>query len=129
IPAEGKVDLVTDGKPTGQEAALTAAEARVPRRRSLGEPSALSLSGVTRESDRIVVDVAARADKVELFAEGPSPEGALPLPDRVAGARAGLKRFPFAPDGLPPGASRDGGVLTLTAITDDEAIEVAWPIK
>jgi len=129
IPAEGKVDLVTDGKPTSQEAALTAAEARVPQRRSLGEGSALSLNAVTREGGRIVVDVAARADKVDVFAEGPSPDWALPLPEPVAGAPAGLKRFAFALDGLPPGASPDGAVLTLTAITDDEAIEVAWPTK
>jgi hypothetical protein len=64
--------------------------------------------------------------KVDLFAEGPTPNWALPLPDAVAGAPAGVKRFSFALDGLPSGAAADGAVLTLTAVAGDAAIEVTY---
>ena len=74
--------------------------------------------------------MAAPADaKVELFAEGPTPEWALPLPAPVAGAPPGLQRFAFDLDGLPPGASAKGATLRLTAVTDADAIEVTTPIE
>ena len=67
---------------------------------------------------------------VELFAEGPTPDWALPIPSPVAGTPAGLQRFAFDLDGLPPGASPKGATLRLTAATDEAAIEVtATPIK
>jgi DsbC/DsbD-like thiol-disulfide interchange protein len=129
IPADAKAEIVTDGKPTPNDALLAAAAARVPRPGKIGERSPVSLRAVTREADRIVVDVAARdAASVDLFAEGPTPDWALPLPEPVAGAPAGLKRFAFALDGLPPGASPDGATLTLTTVADDHAIEVRWPL-
>ena len=63
-----------------------------------------------------------------MFAEGPTPDWALPLPEAVAGAPAGLKRFAFALDGLPPGASIKGAMLTLTTVAGNDAIEVHWPV-
>ena len=49
---------------------------------------------------------------------------------RYAGAPAGLRRFAFDLDGLPPGASPKGATLRLTAATDEAAIEVtATPIN
>jgi hypothetical protein len=78
----------------------------------------------TRE--RVVVDVVApAAANVELFVEGPTPDWALPLPEPVAGAPDPIKRFAFALDGLPTGAKPEGALLTLTAVTNDGAIEVA----
>src|SRR4029453_2425373 len=53
---------------------------------------------------RVLVDVVA-SGAVDLFAEGPTPQWALPLPTKVAGAPAGQQRFAFELDGLPPGAS------------------------
>ena len=61
--------------------------------------------------------------KVDLIAEGPTPDWALPLPEPVPGAPAGLQRFAFELDGLPPGASAKGASITLTAIAGDRAIE------
>src|SRR5262249_56280534 len=79
---------------------------------------------------RIVVVVAAPADaKLELFAEGPTPDWALPIPAPVAGAPAGLRRFAFDLDGLPPGASPKGATLRLTAATDEAAIEVTTQLE
>ena len=61
-----------------------------------------------------------------LFAEGPTAHWALPLPEPVAGAPAGLQRFVFEFDGLPPGDKPDGATLRLTAVAGDQAIEVAF---
>ena len=63
--------------------------------------------------------------RIDLFAEGPTPQWALPLPTAVDGAPAGLQRFVFELDGAPPGVKYDGALITLTAITPGDAIEVA----
>jgi DsbC/DsbD-like thiol-disulfide interchange protein len=145
VPAEAKAELVLNGKgssqrvssaqgllsqtPSAQEAALIAAEARVPRKLGLGEGATLAVRSVRRENGtphaRVIVDVAAPAGTgVALFAEGPSPDWALPVPAAIDGAAAGLKRFAFDLDGAPPGAKYDGAAIRLTAVAGDEAIEV-----
>ena len=73
--------------------------------------------------------MAAPADaRLELFAEGPTPDWALPVPEPVAGAPAGLHRFAFLVDGVPPGAKADGAVLTFTLTSGAGAIEVKAPL-
>ncbi len=129
MPAEGKAELVLAGGASPQDAALAAAEARVPKKLALGQGSPLSVKSVTREEvaprPRIVVDVAAPPGaKVALFAEGPTPDWALPVPMAVDGAPAGLQRFAFELDGAPPGAKYEGAAITLTAAAGDLAIEV-----
>jgi hypothetical protein len=42
------------------------------------------------------------------------------------GAGAGLQRFAFALDGLPPGVTASGATLRLTAVAADSAVEVAF---
>jgi DsbC/DsbD-like thiol-disulfide interchange protein len=127
VPAQAKAELTLARAATSHEADLAAAEARVPQRRSLGEPFALSIHAVRRETpERVVVDVMAPAGAdVELFVEGPTPDWALPLPELVAGATDPIKRFAIALDGLPTGAKPEGALLTLTAVTNNGAIEVA----
>jgi DsbC/DsbD-like thiol-disulfide interchange protein len=132
VPAEAKAELsVGEGvfkKPTSRDAELAAAEGRVPRVVKLGAPGALAITAVRREADaarpRVLVDVAGSGD-VDLFAEGPTAQWALPVPTKIDGAPAGQQRFAFELDGLPPGASDRGALLTLTATTPDDAIEVA----
>jgi len=63
---------------------------------------------------------------VDLFAEGPTPDWALPVPTPIAGAPAGQQRFVFDLDGLPPGAKPEGATLLLTAAVEDGAIEVPY---
>jgi DsbC/DsbD-like thiol-disulfide interchange protein len=88
----------------------------------------LAILGLHREPgdahDRIVVDVEARPGvPVDLFAEGPTPDWSLPLPQQSA-ADGPIRHFEFELDGLPPNAKADGAVLTLTAVSGDDAIEV-----
>jgi DsbC/DsbD-like thiol-disulfide interchange protein len=129
VPAEGKAELTLSGGASSHDAALAAAEARLPHKAALGEGAALAIKSVRREGAgaraRILVDVAAPpAATIALFAEGPTPEWALPVPVAVDGAPKGLQRFAFDLDGAPPGATYDGAAIALTAVADDVAIEV-----
>jgi DsbC/DsbD-like thiol-disulfide interchange protein len=134
IPAEAKAELTLTGGATTHAARIAQFAARVPRAAKVGGDGPLAIRAVKREDDgplgRIVVDLAAPAgQKVELFAEGPSSDWALPVPSPLPGAPEGLQRFAFKLDGLPPGAKADGATLTLTAAAGDQAIEVPIPIK
>jgi len=80
---------------------------------------------VKRENKRILVDVAAPG-AIELFAEGPAADWALPVPAPIEGAPAGQQRFAFELDGLPPNTKPDGALLTLTAVSGGQAIEVPY---
>jgi DsbC/DsbD-like thiol-disulfide interchange protein len=133
IPAEAELELVLTGKASALEQAVAAAEARVPKSAAIGEDGPLAIRAVQREGGagkpRMLVDVAAPAGaEVLLFAEGPTKQWALPLPEPVDGAPAGLRRFAFALDGLPPGAKAAGATLRLTAVAGEAAIEVAFPL-
>jgi len=130
VPAEAKLELALSTGTASRDAALVAAEARVPKKVALGEGGTLAIRTVRRETSaarpRVVVDVAAPAgNPVDLFAEGPTPQWALPLPAKIEGAPPGMQRFAFDLDGLPPGASDKGALITFTAATADHAIEVA----
>jgi DsbC/DsbD-like thiol-disulfide interchange protein len=136
VPAEANLALVLTGKKGTEETALEAAEARVPRRIALHAGSGcgdlLAVCSVHRETkdgrQRVVVEVAApRGTPVQLFAEGPTPDWALPPPEPEqsgAGVPTSLRRFAFALDGLPPGAQAEGATLTLTAVSPSDAVEV-----
>ncbi|HET7022442.1 MAG TPA: protein-disulfide reductase DsbD domain-containing protein [Xanthobacteraceae bacterium] len=129
VPAEGKAELTLGGGPSPHDGALTAAEARLPHKAAVGEGSTLAIKSVRREAAgsraRVLVDVAASpAAAVALFAEGPTPEWALPVPVAIDGAPKGLQRFAFDLDGAPPGATYDGAAIALTAVAGDAAIEV-----
>jgi len=131
VPAEGRAELVLPIAASSHEQALKSSEARVPRPVPIGPGQPLAIAAVTGEAGaahpRILVDVnAPDGASVELFAEGPNPDWALPLPQAVAAPAPapGLHRFAFDLDGLPPGASATGAVIKLTAISGDKAIEV-----
>ncbi len=131
VPARASAELTLTGEPTAQDQAVAAAEARVPKPVAIGDVRPLSISSVRRDSGsgkaRIVVDVAAgERDSVDLFAEGPTTEWALPLPRPIADAPPGMRRFAFDLDGLPPGAKPDGATLRLTAVSRTEAVEALF---
>ena len=133
VPAQTKAGLALMRGQTGQEAALAAAEARVPRNVALGAGASLAVRSVRRQEggDRphLVVDVAVpRGASVDLFAEGPNEQWAMPLPVAVEGAGSGLQRFMLELDGAPPDAKYEGALVKLTVVTDGEAIEVPIPL-
>jgi len=113
---------------------MAEAEARVPVATRIGATPAPAIVSVRQEAagprKRFVVDVAAKPGAaVDLFAEGPTPQWALPLPKPVDGAPKGVRRFVFDLDGLPPDVTTaDGATLKLTAIVGDRAIEAAFRV-
>jgi DsbC/DsbD-like thiol-disulfide interchange protein len=128
VPAEAKLELELTGAVGANEATLGAAEARVPKATQVGDPGPLSVRAVRREVAsgklKVVADIAVPAGaSVTFLAEGPTPQWALPLPEPVAGAPAGLQRFTFDVDGVPPGEKPEGATLRLTAVAGDKAVE------
>jgi DsbC/DsbD-like thiol-disulfide interchange protein len=130
VPAAAKLDLALSGK-GGDEGILEKAEQRVPKRVALGPNSGnpLAVLSVHREPggthDRVVVVMAAPTGvPVDLFAEGPTLDWALPLPEAAGPDNGATRRFTFDLDGLPARAEAKGTTLTLTAVSGDNAIEV-----
>ena len=136
VPAEARAELplAAAGSSSTNETPLAAAEARVPKPASVGENAPLAVRSVREQPGsrftRVIVDVAApEGEAVDLFAEGPTPEWALPVPIPVADAPPGLHRFVFDLDGMPLGANLHGAVLTLTAAAGSSAIEVKTKLE
>jgi DsbC/DsbD-like thiol-disulfide interchange protein len=122
VPADGKAELTLTGKAGENDAKLAQAEALVPRPATIGA-GAFAIRAAKREGARVTVEVTAPAGvAIDLFAEGPTAEWALPVPAPVAGSQS----FTFALDGLPPNTTPDGATLTLTAVAGEQAIEVPY---
>lgn len=133
ILAEAKLELALSGVATAHEPALAAAERRVPRKVDIGQRDGLSILAVRREygttPSRVVVDVAAPdGASVDLLAEGPTADWALPVPQQIS-EQAGLRRFAFDLSGVPPGIDPKGELLRLTAVMAERAIEVVAAIE
>jgi DsbC/DsbD-like thiol-disulfide interchange protein len=131
VPARAELMLTLTGKAGEQDGLVRTAEARVPRAATIGDSAMPGVRAVYRDSaagkPRILVDVAGPAGSgVTLFAEGPTSDWALPLPEPVAGATPGLQRFAFALDGVPAGVKPNGAMLRLTAVAGEQAVEVAF---
>jgi DsbC/DsbD-like thiol-disulfide interchange protein len=134
LPVSAEAELVLSDGTSAPAAALASAEQLVPKRSTLGASDPVAIRSVRRDPsanpERILVDVAAPNDApVELFAEGPTQEWALPVPEQVEPATSGSRRFAFALDGLPPGAKPDGAMLTLTLVAGDRSVEVNAPLN
>jgi DsbC/DsbD-like thiol-disulfide interchange protein len=130
-PADGRAELTLVPGTSKLEPQLIAAGRLVPQRQAVGPAPGLAIRSVSQDSTpkpRVVVDVVTPpGTEVDLFAEGPTPEWALPVPSRIGGAPEGQQRFAFDLDGAPPGTEYRGSQLTLTAVAGHDAIEV--PIR
>ena len=132
VPAQADLGLTLSGKTGAEEPILAAAEARVPRHVALGAGGALAITSVHRERsgshDRVVVAVGVpNGAPVDLFVEGPTSDWALPLPQPIGATATGapaMRTYAFDLDGLPPGAHAEGALLTFTAVSSGDAIEV-----
>jgi DsbC/DsbD-like thiol-disulfide interchange protein len=133
VPASAHAELALPVPASSHEPALLASEARVPLPAAIGSGDALAVLAVAQENGpphpRIVVDVRApEADHVALFAEGPSPDWALPIPQLLTTGPSGPRRFGFELDGLPAGTKPEGARIKLTAVWQDKAIEVEFQV-
>ena len=104
-PADGKAELTLIPGMSKLQAQLTAAGQLVPKPQTVGQGTGLAIRSVSQDSaaqhkaskPRIVVDVAAPpGTEVDLFAEGPTPEWALPVPSRVGGAPQGRRQVAYS---------------------------------
>jgi DsbC/DsbD-like thiol-disulfide interchange protein len=125
VPAEGRAELVLGGE-SRHEPALAAAEARVPKQVTAAQLGLTARRVTGGSKPMVAVDVGAPAGKsIAVFAEGPTPQWALPIPKPVASPPAGRAQFSFELDGLPPGVDPKGPLdLTITVITGERAAEV-----
>jgi DsbC/DsbD-like thiol-disulfide interchange protein len=125
VPVEANAELAFTSVASTEDGALSAALDAVPKPAQIGDPNPLTIRDVKRDGDQgVVVDVVAPdADEVNLFVEGPTPEWSLPVPKLLKDSPAGVKRFSFDLDGLPPGAKPDGAALKLTLVGAERSYE------
>ena len=123
VPVEARSELPLAGG--SDNAALSAAEARVPKPMSAAEAglSVRRAGGNTRKP--LVVVELATSQPVEIYVEGPNADWALPIPKPAQGAPAGRQQFGFELDGLPPGTDPRSSVdLIFTVISGGRASEI-----
>lgn len=127
IPAEGSAELTLGLGESSAEATLKAAEARVPSPATPAEAGVVVRRANSGPKPSVLVDVAAPAGTpVQVFAEGPTPAWALPIPKPEEGAPPGRRHFSFELDGLPPGTDPKSRLdLRLTIVRGERAVEVA----
>lgn len=125
VPVEASVELPFVSVASTEDGALAAALDAVPKPASVGDNNPLTIVDVRRDGERrVLVDVSATDTAgVELFVEGPTSDWALPAPVRIGDAPAGLARFVFDLDGLPPGAQPSGAALRYTLVGGGKAYE------
>jgi len=125
IPVDAKAELPFTSVASTEDSALFAALDTVPKPANIGDPNPLTIRDVRRDGKSgVVVDVATPDDRdVNLYVEGPTPDWSLPIPTPAEHSPAGVKRFTFELDGLPPGAKPDGAALKLTLVGPDKSYE------
>ncbi len=126
VPVEAAPELSFVSVASTQDATLSAALDTVPVPANVGDPNVLTIRDVKRNgADEVLVDVAAPANAdVSLFVEGPTPDWSLPIPKlRDESPAAGVRRFAFALDGLPPGTNPEGAALKFTLVGPERAYE------
>jgi DsbC/DsbD-like thiol-disulfide interchange protein len=125
IPVEASAELTFTSVASTEDSALFAALDTVPKPANVGDPNPLTIRDVEREGkSTVVVDVVTpEARNLSLFVEGPTPDWALPVPKLLERGPAGVKRFAFELDGLPPGANPEGAALKLTLVGGDHSYE------
>jgi len=136
IPVEAQPELAFVSVASTEDSAIAAALETVPKPAKIGDATSLAIRDVRREGKQVVVDVVAqdgktatgKAKDIELFAEGPTADWALPVPKLIKREAGGVQRFAFDLDGLPPGASPEGAILKLTVAGQGAAYEVNAPL-
>jgi len=125
IPVEANLELAFTSVASTEDSALFAALDTVPKPANVGDPNPLTIRDVKREGrSEVLVDVVSPDDRpLNLFVEGPTPDWGLPVPKLLDHGPAGVKRFAFALEGVPPGVNPEGAALKLTLVGADRAYE------
>jgi DsbC/DsbD-like thiol-disulfide interchange protein len=125
IPVEASAELPITSVASTEDSALFAALDTVPKPANVGDPNPLTIRDVKRDGkSTVLVDVAVPDTRsFNLFVEGPTPDWALPVPKLLEPGPAGVRRFAFELEGLPPGAKPEGAALKLTLVGGDRAYE------
>src|SRR3974390_3632342 len=124
VPVEARAALTLGH--TGHNAALAAAEARVPKQ-VRGTDAGLTVRRANDGKPKpiVFVDLGARTRPAENLVAGPSPDWPLPVPHPAKGVPAGHQKFIFEWDGLPPGVDpKAPAELTFTIRNTGRATEV-----
>jgi DsbC/DsbD-like thiol-disulfide interchange protein len=124
VPASGHPEvMLKPGQSSGYDDRIAGAEANVPKQVSAQEAGLTAKRVSGGPKPLVYVDVATDAN-IQIFAEGPTAEWALPIPKPAQGAPPGHRHFGFALDGLPPGVDPKGPLqLTFTIVGGDRPIE------
>lgn len=126
IPVTVTTNLTFGPAAADGEGRIGQALARVPKPAVIGNGGLPSILSVKRDAaaGRALIEVKAPENApVSLFAEGPTPDWALPVPKPIEGVQKGVRRFAFKLDGAPPGASYSGAHLRLTLRSGDESFD------
>lgn len=124
LPVEASVELSFTSTASAQDSLVAAALNKVPKPATTSDATAYSLRSFVREGDKVIVDIATQNPAaLELFAEGPTPDWALPQPKPVPSKEKDVVRFAFKLEGLPPDTRPEGALLKLTVVGPDGAFE------
>jgi DsbC/DsbD-like thiol-disulfide interchange protein len=124
LPVEAEAELAFTSAASALDSVVTAALNKVPKPVGTAEATPIAVKTFKRVGDRVIVDVAAQnSTGLELFAEGPAADWALPVPKRVSTEQKDITRFEFQLDGLPANAKAEGALLKLTVVGADGAFE------
>jgi DsbC/DsbD-like thiol-disulfide interchange protein len=124
LPVEAEAELAFTSAASALDSLVAGALNKVPKPVGSAEATPIALKSFRRVGDRVVVDIAAQnSTGLELYAEGPTAEWALPVPKRISGEEKDLTRFEFKLEGLPANAKPEGAQLKLTVVGADGAFE------
>lgn len=123
LPVDASLELGFVDAVSAMDTELASALNTVPKPVEVGAgPS--GIRDVQRDGNRVVVDIEKpQSGHIELFVEGPTPSWSLPEPKPDDHAPAGLSRFAFDLEGMPPGAQAQGAALKFTLVGRDGAYE------
>lgn len=124
LPVEASVELSFTSTASAQDSLVAAALNKVPKPATTSDATAYALRSFVREGDKVIVDIATQNPAaLELFAEGPTPDWALPQPKQIPASDKDIVRFAFKLEGLPPDTRPEGALLKLTVVGPDGAFE------
>jgi DsbC/DsbD-like thiol-disulfide interchange protein len=124
LPVEAESELSFTSAASALDSLVATALNKVPKPVGTSDSTPVALRAFKRVDDRVIVDVAASNTMgLQLFAEGPAPDWALPVPRQAGEPEKGIVRFEFKLDGVPTNARPEGAQLKLTVVGADGAFE------